>query len=260
MKLVANTGFPNLHWTCSLSPPIHEYSSLQEGLLHQANQAHGELGGATEMGEIPVSPMHTVDYEAWVQQRQSQRKPSTITNELFPLEKIQEVKKPRLPDGTEEELALLGGPAEEVDQELASAAERKGRRDKKICSCGHSEGAHSNVANMVVCQPARQYCKCNTFIPVLRPDDARFFMHTSEGSGPLHALTKGIRRMQLQGVKAELLVPKACFRCEKPTPRLIPLMLSSEGTPTHSVGRQTILVCESCFDDSGLSILYEPLR
>lgn len=212
------------------------------------------------MGEIEVSPGNHVNYEEWLKSHQAQKRRTTVTDEMFPVKNISEVSFPRDADPDAEELDILGGSTHWVDIALDEAKEARTRPKKLICVCGHSEGAHEQFRDMDTCCPARQFCRCQKMVLVLRVENARYFMHSSDGSGPLHALTKGIRSMQKNGFTGELVVPKKCFRCGAATSRLIPLMLTKDGLPTHSVGPYTILACESCVEDSGLTMTYEPLR
>ena len=214
------------------------------------------------MTEENSSQTNWVDYEAWVEERRKLRKPRMTTDEMYPVAAIPEKSWPEAEIGAEEELAILGGPTAEVDRALAAAAERRSRPKKTICTCGHSMTFHFEAGGRTQCAPGRQWCRCMQAIGVLRPDDARYFVYATTGSGPLHALTKGIRSMQRKGVQAELIVPKACFQtdCHRPTDRLIPIMYNRDGFPTHSTGVVTYLFCETCVVRSGLTMHYEPLR
>jgi len=212
------------------------------------------------MGEIEVSPGNHVDYEEWLKSHQAQKRRTKVTDEMFPVKDISEAPFLRDADPDAEELDILGGTTHRVDIALDEAKESRSRPKKLICVCGHTEACHDEARGMDFCYPAKQSCPCLKKVLVLRVENARYFMHSSDGSGPLHALTKGIRSMQRSGFTGELIVPKKCFSCEAPTNQLIPLMLTKDRLPTHSGGPYTILACESCVEISGLSMSYEPLR
>lgn len=214
------------------------------------------------MSEEPPPQTGKIDYEEWVKQRREQRKPGVTTNLMYPLSRVAEEHRVETEETAQEELAVLGGSVSEVDRALQRSAERRSRPKKTICTCGHSMSYHFEAGGTSQCTPGRQWCRCRQPIEVLRPDDARYFVHATTGSGPLHALTKGIRSMQRRGVQAELIVPKACFHpdCHQPTDKLIPIMFNRDGLPTHSIGIVTYLFCDACVERSGLTMHYDELR
>lgn len=196
------------------------------------------------------------DYEEWVEQRRQGRleKLSGVSSEMHPLEKLEEMEAHTTASG--DQIAILGGRTEVVDRELAYSKEARSRRRQIVCRCGHTEASHSTFNSYVTCNPGRIWCRCDEFSPILEPDDARPFRFSSSGSGPRHALTKGIRKMQINGGNARLLIPRQCDRCANETPQLVPVFLSKEGKPTNTPSGHTLILCEECVPLTGISILY----
>jgi len=206
--------------------------------------------------ENPI--MQHVDYEEWVaEERAKKHNPTTVaTHEMYPVMKIPEMSVQESPEESEE-LMLLGGPTAPVDREIRISKEERSRRRKTICSCGHSEGSHDTGAGLVSCQTGKMWCTCRHHFEVLEVDDARHFKFASTGSGPRHALTKGIRSLQKAGKQAKLLVKKVCQHCSNPTPLLIPVMFNREKMPTHSGGVATLLLCDVCVEAMRIGMPYE---
>ena len=196
------------------------------------------------------------DYEEWVEQRRQGRmeKLRNVSSEMHPLEKLEEMESDTT--ASDDQIAILGGPTEVVDRELAFSKEARSRRRRIVCRCGHTEASHSTFKGFTSCNPGRIWCRCERVDPILEPDDARPFRFSSSGSGPRHALTKGIRKMQINGGNAKLLIPRRCDRCSNETPQLVPVFLSKEGQPTNTPSGHTMILCEGCVPLTGIAILY----
>jgi hypothetical protein len=210
------------------------------------------------MSENKVGQGTTFDYEGWVAEQRALKRPMgrVPTDIMYPVSNLQN-EGPLLPPGDGEQLMLLGGSTTEVDEEIRLVHEGRSRPRKQICSCGHSNGSHEITSELSVCQTGRHWCTCRHYFPVLEVDDARHFKFSSSGSGPRHALSKGIRSLQRAGKSASLLVDKSCYRCAVKTERLVPVMFNSNNQPTHSVGIITFLFCDSCLDDVRISMPYD---
>ena len=205
------------------------------------------------MDKHPDEEFTRVDYEALVEERRLARaaKMRNVSSEMYPLEKVEEME--TFPSSEGEEIAILGGPTEAVDRELAYSQEERSRRRRIVCRCGHTAACHDTGG---FCYPGRIFCRCKEVVPFLEPDDARPFRFSSSGSGPRHALTKGIRKMQINGGNARLLVPRKCDRCVENTKQLIPVFLSREGQPTNDPSGWTMILCNQCVELTGIPILY----
>jgi hypothetical protein len=210
------------------------------------------------MTESEAPTAHKVDYEEWVAQQRAKKRSTNavVTHEMYPVMKLPEQTSPDSSDAGDE-LMLLGGSSSAVDMEIDASREERSRPRKRICSCGHSAGSHEAAGGVMTCVSGRMWCTCRYYREVLEVDDARHFKFASTGSGPRHALTKGIRSLQKAGKQAKLLVEKTCEQCATPTPLLIPVMFNSDRQPTHSGGVATLLLCDSCLEDMRMGMPYE---
>lgn len=151
----------------------------------------------------------------------------------------------------EEALAVLG-----IDIDLAIADNKKiqetGPRDNRICVCGHGVNKH-DPAGLIQCKPNALVCKCKVARPVLETTDTRLFLRKTEGFGSKHALSRGITGLYLTNAKKNTnksitwLIPLACDRCKKDSPKLIPtpLTLHAKTVATIDTGLNALL-CEDC--------------
>jgi hypothetical protein len=90
---------------------------------------------------------------------------------------------------------------------------RKGPRDQRICLCGHAVSRHTEIVGIVQCKPSKMDCACKKVRAVLEVSDTRFFLRTTEGSGAMHALTRGMVAARAKGVRIEWLGEVKCDKC-----------------------------------------------
>jgi hypothetical protein len=106
---------------------------------------------------------------------------------------------------------------DETDDELAEANEILGRvaskKDGRICICGHSNGRHDFEHGVLTCQAAKQICPCLEKRLVLQVSNSRAFIRKTQGPGPLHALTLGVKSALAAGHEVKWLVEAKCDKC-----------------------------------------------
>lgn len=111
-------------------------------------------------------------------------------------------------------LDKLGVSKEEAKEALDNVEMISGRKDGRVCICGHSNGRHlvSSYGNMT-CQAAKQPCECKQIRLVVKASDTRPFLRKTSGSGPFHALIQGIASAEEKGIEVEWLIDPTCDRC-----------------------------------------------
>lgn len=150
---------------------------------------------------------------------------------------------------------------EEFEERL-TAKKARGRRDSRICVCGHGGGSHFSLGHAVGeenrdiatysegevgCQPGRVPCQCAHFVWVLKSSDVRPFIQKTEGAGYDHALSKGFMSAHQRGAELEYREGLVCFRCGEDT-RLVPIPYHDNGMEAaRSTGRDMML-CTDCRD------------
>jgi hypothetical protein len=136
-----------------------------------------------------------------------------------------------------EALAAMGIEPETIDTHDISTVNRLGV-DRRICMCGHALDRHkaeatlgwdkpipilkwNNPSDPFKCTPNAQSCSCRRLIPVLEVSNTKYFLKKTNGSGELHALTRGLRALaKVQNhimkwlVTTDRIVP-ACFNKDK---------------------------------------------
>jgi hypothetical protein len=146
----------------------------------------------------------------------------------------------------ENALAALGLTVEEV-QEVDDALRRNPkRRDGRVCLCGHAVARHTEVAGHVVCKPSRMDCPCKVTRAVLDVEDLRPFLRRTEGSGALHALTRGLSELVSNEKKAEWIVELVCDRCKVSGAALSPVPVTQTGHATTYATGFDALLCRDC--------------
>ena len=150
---------------------------------------------------------------------------------------------------TPKELLLAMGldpdEAVEADKELSN----KQRGDRRICLCGHSVGRHTEISGRPSCQVGKQFCPCRRIQPVLLTNDTRSFIRKTEGSGLMHALTRGLAGAVEKNLDIEWLEDERyCHKCktQEPDMRLTPMSVSSNGTPQSLATGYDALFCDNC--------------
>ena len=127
-----------------------------------------------------------------------------------------------------DDLEAMGITSADVDAR-DTRQKKGGPIDRRICMCGHPINRHKihmtpeNPKGVpwtegpvpstgMLCRINAMNCSCKEPIPVLKVTDARSFLRTTEGSGPAHALIRGIRDIMPKATY-EWLIDIKCQRC-----------------------------------------------
>lgn len=144
-------------------------------------------------------------------------------------------------------LAMMGISAEDVDRADEELLEKKKHGvDRQICSCGHAMSRHTVVHGVVMCKPARMECPCKRTRPVLETTDTRMFIRKTDGAGPAHALTRGIRAAIEKNKQVAWIVDLVCDRCQKPAEQIFPVPVTQNGIATSYATGYDALLCSEC--------------
>lgn len=132
-----------------------------------------------------------------------------------------------------------------------------GARDKRVCICGHSAGAHAEFsrddsrrreaeAGLVTCKPSRLSCPCKKFVPVLIAENVRKFMRKTAGGGKLHALGLGLAETVASGLAVEWLdAGKVCWKCGTGE-GIRPVALEANGIQVDRPSAYNAMLCAQC--------------
>lgn len=132
-----------------------------------------------------------------------------------------------------------------VDKKLV-AQTRKGRKDRRVCLCGHPVVRHNEYAGVLSCKPTAMICPCKKIKPVLESDDIRPFLRKTEGSGALHALTRGIASAVSTEHKVTWLINLVCDRCAGTDGGVVPAAVTQGGRLSSSATGYDALLCGKC--------------
>lgn len=150
-----------------------------------------------------------------------------------------------------------------TEEDVLLYAERrktKGRRDQRVCVCGHGGNAHFALdhsetpvdtlpAGSVGCQVGRVPCLCNEFTWVLTIDDIRSFIQKTDGPGADHALAKGLKSSAARGYHPKWREGICCMWCRR-TPEesgaLIPIAFNDRGGEARRSTPVNKLFCGDC--------------
>jgi hypothetical protein len=137
--------------------------------------------------------------------------------------------------------------SEEEAMSNLDEANRYGKRDGRICICGHSLKFHNfiDTRGVHVCNALKQACPCKNPRVVVESTNTRVFMRKTEGGGGLHALVRGIAGAQKVGATVDWVVDMKCDRCGTEGP-IAPVPISPEGAiQSRSTGYEALL-CRNC--------------
>lgn len=144
-------------------------------------------------------------------------------------------------------LEALGLSLEEVleaDKKITGAT-KKGRRDRRVCLCGHPIGRHSEYAGTMTCKPSALLCPCKAIKPVVEAEDIRPFLRKTEGSGAMHALTRGIAAAVSSGKEVTWLIEIKCDKCGG-TENVVPAAVTQNGFLKDTATGFDVLLCHGC--------------
>lgn len=153
-------------------------------------------------------------------------------------------------DNVPDPFEVLGVSYEEVAEHVRELESRSRRdRDSRICECGHSMMAHRMVEELgrEVCRPGRVICNCVEKEAVLRPEDARPFIRSTEGPFEKHALMIGLSRLKEKGLKAEWIKQPVCYVCG--SAGAFPVPLNEQGQVVYGrSGTRNKFLCQTHYD------------
>lgn len=145
-------------------------------------------------------------------------------------------------------LASMGIDPHRVDILDNSRKKMAGGVDRRICICGHAMDRHKNGQDVPIlrsidpsarfqCKPNVMECDCKNCIPVISVSDTRWFLKKTEGSGELHAFTRGILAIsKITGHFIEWLIEPQCRLCGAKGDEhlLAPTLFTKEGAIKRS--------------------------
>jgi hypothetical protein len=140
----------------------------------------------------------------------------------------------------------LGVTKDDAKDALERIQEESGRKDGRICICGHSNGRHRiGYAGLMTCQAAKQFCPCKQVRLVVSASDTRPFLRKSSGGDGFHALIQGIAAAEEKGIDVEWLVEPKCDKCGGSDGISVVTVDASGFELTESKGYD-IFVCSQC--------------
>jgi hypothetical protein len=148
-------------------------------------------------------------------------------------------------EATQDAFAFLDFDYEDVAEAERKLGKNPGGRDRRICACGHPAGRHTMVSGITFCKPSRMECPCKAERLVLESEDTRVFLRKTEGSGPLHALGRGLKAAKEAGKKVTWIIEMKCDRCEKPG-QVSPVAVTQRGVLVNAATGYDALLCRKC--------------
>lgn len=134
---------------------------------------------------------------------------------------------------------------DEAEKAINNIEMLSGRKDGRICLCGHSNGRHSLINGILSCQAAKQYCPCKSLRLVVECSNTRPFLRKTSGAGPLHALSQGITSAIKAGYEIKWLVDMECDKCQNTVP-VSPVPVSQRGVEMDEATGYDALLCRDC--------------
>lgn len=148
-----------------------------------------------------------------------------------------------------EALAAMGMTTEEVSAIDSALRTRPQKRDGRICLCGHGVTKHLVTDGIVTCKPSKMDCPCKKVRPVIDAEDTRPFLRRTQGSGPRHALSRGLAALAESGKDANWIIDLTCDRCMVSTPNLVPVPVTPTGFATSEATGYDALLCPTCREE-----------
>lgn len=142
-------------------------------------------------------------------------------------------------------MAAMGISLDEALEADEALRDRPHARDGRVCICGHGAGRHSLNNGVVWCKPARMDCPCKKLRPVLEVEDTRPFLRKTAGSGPMHALVRGMSAVVAAGKRAEWIVDLKCDKC-KSEGHVVPVPVTRGGLVMSEPTGYDALLCANC--------------
>lgn len=135
---------------------------------------------------------------------------------------------------------------EEAEEAAEKMEQISGRKDGRICICGHSKTRHTMFNTGVVnCTVGKQSCPCVKVRLVVDCSDNRKFMRKTEGAGALHALSQGILGALKDGLEVKWLVEQKCDKCGSDG-KVSPVPVTPNGVIVGYPTGYDLLLCRDC--------------
>jgi hypothetical protein len=135
---------------------------------------------------------------------------------------------------------------DDAKEALEKIQEESGRKDGRICICGHSNGRHRvGYAGLMTCQAAKQFCPCKNVRLVLTASDTRPFLRKTSGGDGFHALIQGIVAAEEKEIEIEWLTDPKCDKCGAETGVTVVTVDANGFELTESKGYD-LFVCSKC--------------
>lgn len=146
------------------------------------------------------------------------------------------------PQSALEALGLDANEIDEVEFKISNAPMRK-----QICICGHGMLRHEEfMPGRWSCISGKMHCPCQNPASILVADDPRYFARRTEGVGPGHALSRGLRALERNGKSAKLLINASCQKCGDSEAKLLPVAINRMGRPSSKPEQINVLLCHDC--------------
>lgn len=117
---------------------------------------------------------------------------------------------------------------------------------REVCICGHSMRRHESFGDgKSYCQVAKTFCPCETPKSVIEVEDTRPFMYNTNGYGSLHALFRGIKRLNQMGKSYRLTLPSNCWACGQGAD-LQPVPINQFNEISNKGEARNALLCLTC--------------
>jgi hypothetical protein len=144
-------------------------------------------------------------------------------------------------------LAAMGLDLDEVVDIDNGLRTRPNTRDGRICLCGHAVSKHTDFGNGVMsCKPSKMDCPCKKCRPVMDVEDVRPFLRKTQGSGSMHAFSRGLAALAMSGKSAQWIVDLTCDRCGEHNGSLVPVPVTAHGIITDYATGHDALLCPTC--------------
>jgi len=145
-------------------------------------------------------------------------------------------------------LSAMGLSLDEVMEADSELRTRPATRDGRICICGHSMTKHKfdKFIGVHTCKPSKMDCPCKAPRPVLEAEDTRPFLRRTQGSGAMHALSRGLAALITSGKSAEWTIDMICDGCKDPSDSLVPVPVTKDGIAKSEATGYDMLLCPDC--------------
>lgn len=119
-------------------------------------------------------------------------------------------------------------------------------RDARICICGHAVSRHGGVdIGATYCSPSKMQCPCRNIKAVVEAQDSRDFLNKTIGSGPMHALGRGIQSSMERSHWVKWIIDPVCEMCGKDS-QISPVPISQQGVVLYEASGWNALLCRNC--------------